>query len=469
MAEQDSKRSKTDAAVPVVALAADTSLTDKQRSRCGALTAAFAKACGRQPDFICRAPGRVNLIGEHIDYSGYGVLPMAIEQDILIAVAPNDTNTLNISNVNSKFATRNMSCWPVDIDDTKHEWTNYFLAGYRGLLEHAKCTTPIGLDVVVDGVVPTGSGLSSSSAFVVCAALVAMHANALSFPKTELATVCAKAEHYVGTEGGGMDQTISIMAQPGVGLYIQFHPIRATPAQLPQGGAFVIANTLVEANKYVTAGSCYNKRVVECRAAARILAAKLNIEDAVSVRRLGDVQERAGKSLRDMMDVVDTHLSKDDYTQDDIAKELGITVDEVVATVLSPSTKDQTHFNLHDRARHVFSEAQRVLDFKDATTLADMGRLMDESHASCRDQYHCSCPELDQLTALCREAGAYGSRLTGAGWGGSTVSLVPEDDVDAFLAKIKKGYYEQSPQRLEQVDSALFVTSAGPGACVFTL
>eukprot|EP00049_Salpingoeca_infusionum_P019048 m.359901 g.359901 ORF g.359901 m.359901 type:complete len:457 (+) comp18808_c0_seq1:152-1522(+) len=455
------------ATTPVLNLA-ESPLTSATKSRVSSLVAKFEETFGTKPTFVARAPGRVNLIGEHIDYSGYAVLPMAIEQDFLIAVSTNDSNKLNVANVNPKFTSCEMDAWPIDIDSSSHNWINYFLAGYKGLLEQSGVEAPTGMNAMVDGVVPPGSGLSSSSAFVVCAALAAAFANKKMIPKADLATLCAKAEHYVGTEGGGMDQSISIMAEKGTAKLIQFNPIRATDVALPEGGIFVVSNSCVEAHKYVSAGSCFNKRVVECRAAAQVLAKALKLDNASSFVRLGAVQEAAGVPLEGMEAIVNQHLREGAYTQQEIADILGLSLAELATKVLSPSTVDQQDFYLKMRAQHVYSEASRVWAFKAASTLEEMGNLMNGSHNSCSALYECSCPELDRLTQICRDAGAYGSRLTGAGWGGCAVSLVPQDKVEGFLAKVSAEYYT-TPELKEKVATNLFATGAGPGALVIVL
>eukprot|EP01137_Pigoraptor_chileana_P021002 Opistho-2@84145 len=453
---------------------------DAQASRYARIKARFVELFGVEPSFYARAPGRVNIIGEHIDYSGYGVLPMAIEQDVVIACATNvitanaNRNTLIIGNTNGDaFPTRTYAADVATVDNTKHEWSNYVLAGYIGVLEDFKVTAPLGLNLVLDGTVPGGSGLSSSSAIVCCAALAALHANTLSASKASLATLCAKSERYVGTEGGGMDQSISYLADRGAAKYIQFNPIRAETVRLPNGAAFVISNSLVEANKYVTAGTQFNLRVVECRTAAKVLAKLSGGVDFRTVRTLGDLQTKLGRSLRQMVDMT-AQLREEAYSRADVTALLGLSDEEFVSECLSPSTKDAQMFNLRKRSRHVYAEAERVLLFKQvcenpsADSLQELGRLMNESQASCSVDYACSC-ELDQLTSLCRELGALGSRLTGAGWGGCAVSLVAVDRVDDFVKNVSRLYYENDERRARLVKTALFATQPGSGACVITL
>lgn len=129
-------------------------------------------------------------------------------------------------------------------------------------------------------------------------------------------------------------------------------------------------------------------------------------------------------------------------------------------------------FQLYKRVMHVFSEAQRVYDFKDACLLEPsvafkaLGKLMNESHASCRDFYDCSCEELDELTQICRDSGAYGSRLTGAGWGGCAVSLIPKEKLQEFLENVKKCYYSKN-QRLEKLSAtSAFSTKPSSGISI---
>ncbi|XP_020624383.1 N-acetylgalactosamine kinase-like [Orbicella faveolata] len=446
--------------------------TAKATSRYEKIKGTFLNKYGSPPEFYARAPGRVNIIGEHIDYCGYGVLPMAVEQDIVIAVAPNDQKTLNISNTFNDFQDFSTSCEYYKIDGK--EWYHYFLCGYKGLLDHMKITSPVGLNLVVDGTVPKSAGLSSSSALVCCSGLATVHANGLELSKHELAEVCTKCERYIGTEGGGMDQSISFLAEPGTAKHIEFDPIRAYDVTLPDGIVFVIANSLVEMKKSATAGTHFNARVVECRLAAKVLAKESGL-DWKSVRRLSEVQQGKEKSLDEMVQMVDSCLHSEPYTKEELCKFFELSEEELINQCMSPSTAGVNSFKLHDRAKHVYSEASRVLKFKNvceekpANAVQVLGGLMNESHDSCSKMYECSCEELDQLVNLCRQAGAVGSRLTGAGWGGCTVSLVPVDVIDDFMKKVHDGYYAADPEKLQRVSESLFVTQPGSGAAILKL
>ncbi|XP_049988972.1 N-acetylgalactosamine kinase isoform X5 [Alexandromys fortis] len=381
----------------------------------------FNSKFGSTPKFYVRAPGRVNIIGEHIDYCGYSVLPMAVEQDMLIAVEPVKTHTLQLANTNPLYPDFSTSANNIHIDKTKPVWHNYFLCGFKGI-------------------------------------------------QVELAEICAKSERYIGTEGGGMDQSISFLAEEGTAKLIEFSPLRATDVKLPSGAVFVIANSCVEMNKAAT--SHFNLRVMECRLAAKVLAKHKGLQWD-KVLRLEEVQTQLGISLEEMLLVTEDVLHAEPYSREEICKCLGISVEELRTQILSPNTQDELTFKLYQRAKHVYSEAARVLQFKQvceeapANAVQLLGELMNQSHRSCRDMYECSCPELDQLVDICRKFGARGSRLTGAGWGGCTVSIVPTDMLPSFLTNVHEAYYRRNSSSLALEKHSLFATKPGGGALVF--
>ncbi|KAG0224045.1 galactokinase [Actinomortierella wolfii] len=458
----------------------------------------FEKLYGREPDFIARAPGRVNLIGEHIDYAGFGVLPMAIEDDCLIAVAVTEADSTGV----------------VDINTEVHVWSNYFKAGYRGFMEEYSIDRPKGMLCLMSGTVPPGAGLSSSSAFVCCSVIATAHAQAsLVLEKhkqptaQELAILSIRSERYVGTMGGGMDQACSILSRPKAALFIEFHPVlKTTPVYFPVTTppiAFVIANTLVTSDKAVTAPVRYNLRVVETRGAARILA-----------RHLGLTVPESGKFH--LKQVLDGHFEKIGYDgkgkteaeqQIDQLSAMGKIVEEVFGTEeirhgvsyakmceLAGLSEDEFRrlyihqpiradvFHLYRRAKHVYNEEKLVVKFRDVcekavqdtslvaeTLFKRLGALMDASQESCHTLFDCSCDELEELTQLARRSGAYGSRLTGAGWGGAAVSLVPEDRVPEFIESIKNKFYAKHYPNLteEELNNAIFASAPSSGAALF--
>ncbi|XP_034541445.1 N-acetylgalactosamine kinase [Notolabrus celidotus] len=432
---------------------------------------AFETKYGDSPLFYACAPGRVNLIGEHIDYCGYSVLPMAIEQSILAAVSVNHSGTITLANTNPLYKDFTVSCsGDIAIDRENPKWHYYFLCGVKGIQEKFELAHLAGMSCVVDGTIPPSSGLSSSSALVCCAGLVTMEANQKSLSKVALAELCAKCERYIGTEGGGMDQSISFLAEKGTAKLIEFQPLRATDVKLPDGAVFVISNCCVEMNK--AASSHFNIRVVECRIATKMLA-KARSLDSSGLLKLAQVQTELKASLEEMLTLVDEVLHPEPYSRDEICKVLGITSDQFSTELLSANTQHVTHFKLHQRAKHVYSEAARVLRFKSvcdsepAEAIQLLGDLMNQSHASCRDLYECSCPELDQLVDICLKSGAVGSRLTGAGWGGCAVSMVPCEKVESFLQEVREAFYLPDPRRATLEKQSLFLSKPGGGAAIY--
>ncbi|XP_025916407.1 N-acetylgalactosamine kinase isoform X2 [Apteryx rowi] len=346
----------------------------------------FVAKFGSAPKFYVRAPGRVNLIGEHIDYCGYAVLPMAIEQDILIAVEPVKTQVVQLANTNSSYLDFSSSANNIQINKTKPLWHNYFLCGLKGIQEHFGLNNPTGMNCLLDGTIPPSSGLSSSSALVCCAGLVTLRANG---------------------------KTLSKLLSKSKGL------------------------------------------------------------DWKKMLKLQDVQVKLGVSLEEMLTIVEEVFHPEPYGTEEICKCLGISLEELRTQILTQNTQDVSTFKLYQRAKHVYGEAARVLEFKKicneapANAIQLLGELMNQSYISCKEMYECSCPELDRLVDICLQFGAVGSRLTGAGWGGCTVSMVPTDKLNNFLKNVEKAYYQTNVQRLALENNSLFATKPGRGALVF--
>lgn len=280
----------------------------------------FQETYFTKPDFISRSPGRVNLIGEHIDYADFAVLPMAIDVDMLCAVKilrndPQKNPSITLTNSDRRFAQRKFDL-PLDgsfvtIDPSISDWSNYFKCGLHVAQQFLTELDPerfqnnplVGLQVFCQGDIPVGSGLSSSSAFICAVALAIIRANmGAQYPmsKSDLTNMTGVAEHYVGVSNGGMDQAASVCGEEDHALYVAFKPtLTATPFKFPQlkdhDIQFVIANTLVVANKFDTAPTNYNLRVIEVTAAANVLANKYG----VALHHGGDLNKG---NLRDFME-----------------------------------------------------------------------------------------------------------------------------------------------------------------------
>ena len=417
------------------------------------LVQSFTNQFGHKPTFICRAPGRVNLIGEHIDYCGYFVMPAAIEQDMLIAVAPNGKSFIDLRNTDKDYKGEIIALTPPEYHkEPDKKWLNYFLAAYKHILVE-KNPKVVGFDALITSTVPISSGLSSSAAISVSSTLcsLVMHGLVNSYTREEMTPKIIYYERSVGLACGGMDQTISVFAESGKSLLVEFNPIKTATVTLPSDAALVIANSLTPSEKISTAYKRYNLRVVECYLGLILIAlgeGKIKTCLDTKYKTFMDLQKDLGYTLEQMLLLVTKHLKKNPYTSkmlDDSLKEDYKNIIKLIdmgAEMKQKIIENTVEFKLFDRATHVFGEALRVLQFKQKcdskANLSELGKLMNESHFSCKELYECSSPQLDELVELCRKAGAFGSRLTGAGWGGCCVSLIDKSKVSEFIDEIHK-------------------------------
>jgi len=344
------------------------------------LQEAFQARFGERPR-IFRAPGRVNLIGEHTDYNEGFVMPAAIAFATWAAIANREDRRLVVHSENYAETVE------FDLDDpsirARGHWSDY-VVGVAITLERSGITLR-GANLLIRGEVPIGAGLSSSASLEVA---VAMALAPELVDATKLAKLCRGAENeFVGVQCGIMDQFIACHALAGNALMLDCRSLEYHYAPLPAGVKMVIANSMI---RHELAGGEYNRRRAECAEAAAYF----------------------GKSLRDV-------------TEAEIARA------KLPEGILR-------------RARHVVTENARVAEARAALERGDLlafGTLMYESHRSLRDDYEVSCVELDVLVEIARgRAGVYGSRMTGGGFGGCTISLVADDRVDAFRAAIAAGY-----------------------------
>ncbi len=451
-------------------------------ARYARLTAAFRERFPGAPLLLARAPGRINLIGEHTDYNGLPVMPMAVDRDVAALFCSREDAGVVLTNTDPAFPERRFQATLPVAPGAAGDWGNYCKAAVQALMEHFRGGPQErswrGFQATVDGNIPPAAGMSSSSALVVLFALIFLRVNSLEMEVIELAGLLAAAERYVGTQGGGMDQAISLMGRPGQALKIDFFPLRTRPAPLPTGYAFVVANSLVQAAKSADALDRYNRRPIECRLAAAVLrmafSRRLGREPSLSL--LGDLKpEKLGLSEEEITQTARGALHERPYTLRELSALLGEPPEAVAAAYCSrrdgtifPEPADG--FKLFQRYRHVVEEGRRVeaafaaLQRGEVTSL---GRLMNESHGSCRDLYEISCPELDALVEIALKSGALGSRLTGAGFGGCTVSLVESGRVGRFISALAREYYRGLPGREEgELEDLVFPSRAARGAGV---
>lgn len=382
----------------------------------------FAQRYGTAPAAVVRAPGRVNLIGEHTDYCGLPVLPIAINRSTFVAASPTGHGMVRA------FSTAMKSNAELSRHALAHQsepWHEYLAGVLRELADIAPAR---GADLYFDGDLPTTGGLSSSSSFSVgaIAALCAAWGAPLESPA--VAERATAAERRVGVETGGMDQLIISQGKAGNALRIDFLPLATRQVALPEGLAFVVAYSGGEAPKGGAMRDAYNERVVGTRIAALMLADKLGVE-LEGTPLLGNVADIDAASV--MVDELPVQMA---------ARTAANTVEADVVRIVQFAA---SHFDsarkvpVRRLAQHVLAEAERVDSAEQALIAGDLkafGALLNESHDSLRNNYQCSTPALDKVAAAMRKAGAFGARLTGAGFGGYAVAACPPHTVDAVIA-----------------------------------
>lgn len=432
----------------------------------------FASVTGSAPTYLVRAPGRVNLLGEHTDYNGLPVLPMAIDRSVLIAAAARTDQHVRLFNTAAAFGAR-------DYELSEHipaypagDWGNYGKAAAQGLVRHCGDQLHCGADLLVCGTIPAGAGLSSSSALVVANALALLAVNAIEIPYAVLADLLPVAERYVGTLSGGMDQATSLLAVKGHALRIDFFPLRTRMVPLPAGYSVIVCHSLVQAEKSGAARRAYNLRVIECRLACCVLERALSAMLPRSLQTLGDLaQVFPHRPPLDFLSHLAAAVPERPLPLAEVAAIIGTAPERLRRDCgIGPEVGDA--FNLVRRTRHVLSEAERVDRAEQALRAGDavgFGHCMDASHASCRDDYEISCPELEQLVALAKQAGALGARLTGAGFGGCTVNIVADRDVPAFVSRLDRYFYAGRLGSAGRVSDYRFLFKPQGGAAVMAV
>ena len=361
---------------------------------------------------LFRAPGRVNLIGEHTDYNGGFVLPMAIDKETAAAIARRDDRKIRVHSVNIAETAE------FDLDKTTERkngsWLNY-IEGVARILERNNFKFS-GADILIWSDVPNGAGLSSSAALEIVIGLSLSKLNGYEIDKTLLAQIGQQTEHeFVGVKVGIMDQFVSANAEKDHALLLDCRSLEFenVPLDLSKHD-IVICNTNV---KHDLATSEYNMRRAECEQAVEILQNFLP-----EIRQLRDV------NLKDF----------ENY-------------------------KNKLPENVLRRARHIITENERTLLAAKALKNNDFnefGKLMLASHKSLKNDFEVSCRELDLLVEIAADCqGVLGARMTGGGFGGSTVNLIKKQNLYEFSEKIKNNYFNQT-----KIEPTILISNACAGA-----
>lgn len=372
------------------------------------VTVAFVERFGQRPFLTIRAPGRVNLIGEHTDYNDGFVLPMAIDRAIWIALRPRSDRRVLLHSLDLDPTT------DFALDDFQHThggWTEY-VKGVAWALQEAGLPLQ-GWEGVCAGDIPVGAGLSSSAALELAVARAFAAVSGFPWEPAQMARLAQKAENqWVGVNCGIMDQMISAAGKAGHALLIDCRSLETQLAPLPPETAVVILDT---ATRRGLVDSAYNERRAQCEAAARFFG----------VPALRDVDLATFNARADQLD---------------------------------PLTRQ--------RARHVIGENQRTLDAMVAMLQEDaagLGRLFNASHVSLRDDFAVSSTALDQIVecAQRRDTACLGARMTGAGFGGCAVALVWAESATAFSQAVAASY-----QAATSLTPNIYICQSADGASV---
>ena len=368
------------------------------------LSESFVKHFGDKPSLVVRAPGRVNLIGEHTDYNDGFVLPMAIDRAIWIAARPRMDRFVRIHSLDFEAEA------VFSLDDLKKErgWAEY-LKGVAHILQTERCKLS-GWEGVMMGDVPLGSGLSSSAAVELATARVFASVSNLKWDAAYMARVGQRAENeWVGVNCGIMDQMASAACKEDHALFLDCRALEIQHVPLPNQVAIVVMDT---STRRGLVDSAYNERRLQCEEAARFFGVK---------------------ALRD--------VSLEEFEK----------------------RKSELREVVMRRARHIITDDQRVLDAMQAMQTNDVvrfGNLLNEGHASLRDDFEVTNEALNQIVEAAQmQPSCYGARMTGGGFGGCAIALVDAGKVDAFVDSVGKAYRKKSG-----LEPQIYVCKASAGA-----
>lgn len=481
------------------------------------VTDTFVTKFGSTPSFLVKVPGRVNLIGDHIDYCGFPVLPMALDQGMWFAVSYESRNErsdgdhgthLNAHNVNNEKYP-DFDCIideNIAVDSSgRPTWKDYFLSGIKGTLNQLsvpmkeRLGSVSKINVVAHGNVIPSSGLSSSSALVSGSVTVFNHIldllardgnQGVRMNKTRLAQLSANSERLIGTESGGMDQAIAFLAEEGTAKYIEFEPnLRGTGINIPRNITFFISHSNATCNK--GSDDQYNSRVLDTRIGTALIyhhwlskkyladnleKASLELRSKKGFLQLSDVlriyvqaKSQSGCSVNDtdqsvFQEMIEltyqlTEQFKDSYTITDVLNQLNLSsVDELMTLIAGKSpdswprfkqviSKRTNNFKIRSRVEHVFLESSLVELFREVCSEAGpngdeaisvkLGDILNRSQDTMREKCESSVPEVDELVQVSRDSGSLGVRISGAGFGGCVVALVPVSKREEYLRTLK--------------------------------
>lgn len=394
------------------------------------VTSAFKEKFGSEPRVVVRAPGRVNLIGEHTDYNEGFVFPTAIDRDMIIAASPkpkpadpeNEPEDREVVVYSMEYRQEDRFSIDQLERSSEHPWINYLRGTLKALQQAGFKIQPFA--AVISGNIPPGAGLSSSAAYSVATAVMLREMCGFSLPGKELALLAQKAENeFVGVKCGIMDQFISALGEKDAALLLDCRSLNYRTIPLPlkkEGVSIVITNSGVPRG---LVDSEYNARRQQCQEGVELLKKATGFDDISTLR-----------------DVVMSEL-----------EEFGSALPPIILK----------------RCRHVISENERCIRATEALERGDLrafGRLMNDSHRSLQQDFQVSCTELDVLVELTQNhTGVLGSRMTGAGFGGCSVTLMQTSAVESFQNQVIPQYETHTGKKAE-----VYVCNSVSGAGLVT-
>ena len=406
----------------------------------------FHAIYGPGPVQIFRAPGRVNLIGEHTDYNHGFVLPAALDKDVLMLARPRHDHTLRAANIEESYSPIEFALSDEIAPAPRGHWSNY-LRGPAQMLARQGHTH--GMDLLVIGApphgVPRGVGLSSSSAVVVATAVTLAHQAGVDYATPAFAQACADAEWYVGTRGGIMDHFAALLTRRDHALFLDCRA-HASGSYTTRHIPFPASHRLLVVDSGVHHDNIrgeFNLRVAACRAGVAILRSRYP-----DITHLRDVQSVPWEELAPHLPETIT------------ARQLGAAHTDLGDI---PGLDGDEPLHILACCRHVWHENRRVLETLDALAandIAAVGTLLTAAHTSARDDYSISTPELDHLVDTANAIpGVVGARLTGAGWGGCVLIMVEADAIESLPGQLGESYAAAFGR-----EPAMFLCQAAPGA-----
>jgi N-acetylgalactosamine kinase len=433
--------------------------------------------------WFIKAPGRVNLIGEHVDYNMGTVLPCAIDREIILCFKDDQSGQIHVSNVNPDFKDIKFSIRDPIEPYSKGHWGNYIKAGIKGILDYLSQFANLnlqnvyGFNAVVSSTLPLAAGLSSSSALVVASASAILIANQIPLDKIKIAEICANAEHFVGTSGGGMDQAACLLGEKDAFLKIDFNPLQITLIPAPNDIEIILFHSLIEAQKSGKVREEYNRRVLECQIAVDLINRFLTDRYSLNVKPLQFIGEITPQNFEMNSSELDRLIFEFleslplCYYLNELLSVFNISREDLAhrySHILRDSdiTEFPGGFKIKGRFRHVFTECKRVdhaiqsMQNKDKT---ELGKILDNSHDSLSNDYEVSTPEVDSIVNLLKQFGAFGARLMGAGFGGMILTLSDHSQADELIKNMKDSFYSKRSDLIQDNYIIRCRTSDGAG------